>query len=419
MSQHNTNPTVLLRGDREVALIKQELTHPSLPFLYTLAPPGKNGRRIEWFNLNDLPEPLSFASYLSMLRQVSPDTLAYARLVDTAFSALFYNYLWTDRCSMEFGTWLGQPLIYTVTTTPFRKFRASLPWLSTECDENGSIDSICAEVLFALFYIYDDVLDRKNHRYGRRTSYGCFGERTLASWNAAHKIEGIGKNVLGCDKDRIELWRETLEHIQEAEQIRVSQKEFPSLSEYCQQSIRRTEFLGLWWDRSVRACYRFNVAELIAAIYPLCALAGQLRNDLRNTENREFTSGGNPYSDFTDARITAITLATFNVVGKVDKSWIMQKVWGKGGCTIYMRRRLKQICVESGAINLVRELLVSHIELIQNHVKHSNVPSSVKKLWLGWVHRQFCSSVTVRWSDTSPDSTAFIKAIGNLSKSTV
>jgi geranylgeranyl pyrophosphate synthase len=388
-----------------------------IPVFYTLVTETQEGNTTAWFSPSHLPEPLSYISYLSLLRHISPNDLPYAKIVETVFSAVFYTYMWSSNIVRGIHKWLEEPLMYTVTTTPFRKFRAALPWLSTECRSESFLDSICAELLFALFYIYDDVLDHKTMRYGRPTSFGKFGAGSLLSWHAAHTTEGIGEYVLEGDKERIELWHETLSNISKCEHERTTRKNIIPLVDYCEHSISRTRFLGMWWERSAKSCKQAELSNLIAEVYPTCALAGQLRNDLRNIDDREKAGGGIQFSDFTEGKITAITLTTLNMACIKDRDWILDQVWGKyHKLSDSVIDRLRRICFDSGAVNMIKELLVSNITTIENAVNDSQLHPAVKLLWQAWIYRQFRVNVTAEPSEFSWSAKTFIEGVSYLSQ---
>ncbi|HEY7127276.1 MAG TPA: hypothetical protein VH540_25310 [Ktedonobacterales bacterium] len=349
-----------------------------------------------WFSLYSLSEPRSLATYFSSLTAQTINTLPYVGIVEMTFSQVFYAHLWTPDRARSVREWLGDPLIHAVERIPFRKFKASLPWLSLCCSPDVLWDCLCAELLFSLFSIMDDALDEKETRYGRQTSYGRFGKkRSMHSWDAACKVGRKGKRLLQEDPIRIGLWQATLDQIDQSEKTRVEQDIHLPFSEYCRQSIRRTSFLGIWWEQGARNAGDTLLAEFIHSIYPLCAQAAQLKNDLRNADSVwETNCRGIPFSDFTDGRATAVTILVREKASATDYAWIQKHAWKQNlPLSKETIERLQAICQNSGVFDAVRTAIISTISNIEYLITNSSLSLSIKSLWLGWVLEQFSEGI--------------------------
>lgn len=367
-------------------------------------------------DINNVPEFSSLRSLLALLTHPETMETRYAAAVEQVFTALFYNYLWTDTWEALITSWLGEALAHTVRQIPHRKFKAALPWLSLACQPEAFYDCLCAELLFSLFYQYDDLLDKKTRRYGRTTALGKFGsEGNWRSWDHAHRLDTPAAQVLLADQKRRDLWESTLARFETSENLRVTCSEMP-FETYRQQSIRRMGFLGKWWRQAANTVEDTELQRMIDSIYPLTVFTGQIRNDLRNTDKREATNGGLQFSDFTDGRATGVTiLVRERVIGK-DQRWIESKVWkSKNPLAQDEILKLHYICKDMGALNELRTLVSQNICQIENAIHRSRLSTDVKAIWLGWVFRQYRAEITSPTLAENPVARRFIEAARRLS----
>lgn len=367
--------------------------------------------------LKNYPEPRELKAYLSNLALI-PLTARppYLIVVEHVFSALFYTQIWTADRSAALKNWLGEPLVHTVTNTPYRKYKASLPWLSLACEPSVVPDCLCAEVLFSLFYLLDDNYDQKTKRYGKDTSYGLYGEReNRKSLDQAYHAEERLPFFQG-DREWADLWIGSLRQIEASEKQRMSHDETVSYAVYCEHSIERTSFLGKWWKRAALKAQDAELSRVIERIYSSCALIGQVRNDIRNTDEREESEGGVQFSDFIDGRMTAVTLLVRQHSTGRDRSWLENVVWKHHNkkLTPYEKKMLQYLCKE------VRQHLTKQIaEAVQNieeEIERSHLSEEVKAIWLGWVFRQLRADVTSDLPEHTLVASRFIEAARYLSR---
>jgi geranylgeranyl pyrophosphate synthase len=371
--------------------------------------------------LNDLTEIKDLKAFFSLLTSTAPDTLPYAAIVEQAFSSIFYTVLWTPDYSDPARDWLGDPLVYTITHTPFRKFKAVLPWLFSASAEAVRLDCLCAELLSSLFYLYDDVLDQKQVRYGQKTAYSLFGSGGRDDcWERARAFDTPqAERFLQGDQERRQLWAESLDQIQSYEDLRVQPQTGLSFSAYQEQSEKRTGFLGEWWQRVADRTGNAELGRVLREVYPTCAFTGQLRNDLRNTRVMEIYNGGTRFSDFIEGRVTAVTILVRERASIRDQRWINETIWQRQTALSDDEiRRLDAICHKSGVLAEVAEKISCSIQRITERFEMSALDDDVKALGLGWIFRQFHVGVTGHYQDSHPSANRFIQAIKRLSHAT-
>lgn len=371
--------------------------------------------------LNDLTEIKDLRAFFSLLGSTAPDTLPYAAIVEQAFSSIFYTVLWTPAYAGLAGDWLGDPLVHTITHTPFRKFKAVLPWLFSASAEAARLDCLCAELLSSLFYLYDDVLDKKTVRYGKETAYKRFGSWGKDEcWKRARALDTPqAERFFQGDQARRQLWAKSLDQIQSYEDLRVQAQEGLSFAAYRQQSEKRTGFLGEWWQRVADLTGNAELGRVLREVYPRCAFTGQLRNDLRNTRVAEIHNGGTRFSDFTEGRVTAVTiLVRKKAPSEEDRRWINKTIWARQTpLSDDEISRLEAICHASGALDKLTRDISDSIQHIQERFDGSTLGEDLKVLGLGWIFRQFHVGVTGHHQDTHPSANRFIQAIKRLSHS--
>ncbi len=356
---------------------------------------------------------------LAFLTNPETRSLPYAAVVEQLFTALFRTYFWTDAWRDEMSAWLDKPLAHTITHVPLRNFKASLPWLSTSCSADTFHDCLCAEMLFSLFYLIDDVIDKKTMRYGQQTAYGKFGPKANKdTWKRAYDTSNPhAHSLFQGDMERIQLWQESLKCIQASEDERTKYYEALPLEVYKQHSMERTAFLGKWWKRVAARANDPELSLVIDAIYPRCALVGQVRNDLRNIDSREERDGGERFSDFTDGRATAVTILVRERVTGSNRAWMERNIWkSRRRLTAKEIERLFSMCQDLEVLSDLGMLIYENVQHIETTIKKSQLEEEVKAVWLGWVFRQCRASVVSCPTEENPSARRFIEAVRRLSK---
>lgn len=368
-------------------------------------------------DINHIPEYSALRPLLALLAHPEANETRYAAVVEQVFTAFFYSYLWTTTWKTAITSWLGEGLAHTIRQTPHRKFKAALPWLSLACQPAAFYDCLCAELLFSLFYLYDDLLDNKTMRYGQTTALGKFGPASnRRSWDNAHRLDTPAARELLADTQRRDLWLHALDQFEVSEDRRLTCRDIIPFERYRQQSFERMGFLGDWWRRAAHMVDDTELQQLIDAIYPLSVFTGQIRNDLRNTDVREATNGGSQFSDFTDGWTTAVTILVRQRVSGKDRSWIERKVWNSQKPLAQDEIvKLYLICQELEVLNDLKTLVSQYIRQIESTIKQSCLSEDVKAIWLGWVFRQYRAEITSPTLAENPAARRFIEAAGRLS----
>lgn len=371
-----------------------------------------------------LPERIHPRGLVAFVQSHNPEKVAYTPVVQAAFSSLFYSNLWTPELVENLRDWIGEPLEHTVIATPHRKFKAVLPFLSLGCDQRVVKEVLAAEILFSLFYLHDDVIDNKFQRYGKATAFGVYGgEANINSWRRAHELGKEGREFLENEGNE-SLWVKILTELEDNQNKRVSVGLETTFQEYALQSMKRTMFLGEWWQQAARKVNDTNFAEFIGNVYPYCALVGQLCNDLRNVSPQEFESGGIRFSDFTDGKVTSMTLLTLtdtrSDLSADDISWVKEKVWESGvPLTESEILKMEEICQSGGAVDSLRDIIRGIITVIENYIETSSLSPDVKTIWQGWVALQFKNGLIGHLDYANPEETEnFINAFARLSSKT-
>ena len=368
-------------------------------------------------DINHVPEYSALRPLLALLAHPETNETRYAAVVEQIFTAFFYSYLWTNAWKITITSWLGEALAHTIRQTPHRKFKAALPWLSLACQPAAFYDCLCAELLSSLFYLYDDLFDNKTTRYGQTTALGKFGPASnRRSWDNARRLDTPAARELLADTQRRDLWLHALDQFEVSENLHVTCQDIIPFDLYRRQSFERMGFLGDWWRRAANTVDDAKLQQLIDTIYPLSVFTGQIRNDLRNTDVREATNGGNQFSDFTDGRTTAVTLLVQQRVSGKDRSWIERKLWNSQKPLAQDEIvKLYLICQELEVLNDLKTLISQHIRQIENTIKQSSLSEDVKAIWLGWVFRQYRAEITSPTLAENPAARRFIEAAGRLS----
>lgn len=367
--------------------------------------------------INNVPEDFHlWPLFSSLLANPVAGTTSCDVVVEQIFTALFYNYLWTTDWEASITDWLGKALTHTIRHTPHRKFKASLPLLSLACNPSVMHECLCAELLFSLFYLYDDILDQKRSRYQRQTAFDAFGpEENLHSWQNAHRFNMPAAQILLADEEHRDLWQHSLAQIEASEELPVSPQEI-SFEDYAQQSIKRLGFLGDWWKLAANTAHDTELKWVIEDMYPTSALIGQIRNDLRNTSIREVADGGIQFSDFTDGRATVVTILVRERASGKDRNWIEHNVWNRHKALSPDEvNKLYFICQDLSVLDDLATLAYGYSRDIETAINRSDLPADVKTIWRGWIFRQHRTGVVSPTLATDLEARRFIEAAQHLS----
>ncbi|MFF9124936.1 hypothetical protein ACF09J_16795 [Streptomyces sp. NPDC014889] len=306
--------------------------------------------------------------------------------VETEFTAVFVQDLWSTPLRTAAAHWLGPAAVHYVETMPGRKYRAVLPWLTLARPGRPVHRCLMPELLFAVFYCLDDLLDRKRVRYGTATAYAAHGRSELTrTLDAARRGLPRSGPLAGLPGD---LWEECVTGMADGQSQRhaLTHGTF-SWERYTEAARRRTAFVGSAWADVLTAGGDPRAAAFVTTAYPWCAEAGQLRNDLRNTTARESRDGGLRHSDLGDGRLTAVSGLLWRRADPADRQWLATRVWGRGplGAEALVRvdRMLEHYAVRSHVV-LAAGRLTRRIRAALGAIEDPRV----RAVWDAWLTRQ-------------------------------
>jgi geranylgeranyl pyrophosphate synthase len=316
---------------------------------------------------------------------------SYAEIVNELFD-VGSELLWDTKESASFNLWLGQPFTYTVKSIP-RQWPGSFIYLLTGCDKRARQDALALASIWNLFYIHDDIEDNKTTRYGQKTALEIFGrEDCRRTWEKAISTIPKGKNALS-NKDREEYWLKTLNNIEQLQKKR-HLSGILDLDTYSEQSTERLLFIRKWWQRAAIASGDKVLANFISKHARLCSLSAQIRNDIKNTTQREGKQGGAIFSDFSDARSTFVTILTLERASLDEQNWIRDNIWGsKKPLSKDEIAGILSICQKYHVLDNLIGQLIKNIEIIEKAVDTSKLSKAQKAIWKAHIYRTYKTHV--------------------------
>ena len=270
---------------------------------------------LAWFRIDELPERLVLESVLGLAPLLEDQLLA--TVVDRTFSALFYAHAEPLLRASWPSNGTTDVLFHTVHRTPWRKFRAGIPLLATRGNAAALLPALAAEVLFSFFYVYDDLLDGKKIRYGVPTALGALGYDAATEFvNRFEHSFGAWLQTWPTSIARQKIATAASKHMTSLRQHEHGRRNGApvTMAQYERASAMRTAFLGWLWEIAAESVDDAALAELWREIYPLCAVVGQLKNDLR-----ELDPQSESYSEDTrSGTITAVTMMLRNLAASIS-----------------------------------------------------------------------------------------------------
>jgi 8-oxo-dGTP pyrophosphatase MutT (NUDIX family)/geranylgeranyl pyrophosphate synthase len=338
---------------------------------------------LAWYAIDSLPERLVLESVLGLAPLFAQQPLA--TVVDRTFSALFYAHMEPVLRS----TWpvdaTSPVLFHTINNTPWRKFHGALPLLASGGDADALLPSLAAEVLFSFFYVCDDLLDGKTARYGAKTALGAFGSAAATDFVA--RFDRAFATYLGAWPDtsarrRIEAnaagWLAQLRH-QQSERRRGTAT---TMEQYEAASAVRTAFLGQLWELAADAAGDAPLARLWREIYPLCAVIGQLKNDLR-----ELDPASESYGE--DARTGTRTAVTMR-----------------------LRESVAGTAVSDELVLRCRALIAQVVDAVRG----AAIDDDTRVIIESWLHLQFENELEERVAITDVSPAAFLQSVARIAE---
>lgn len=350
---------------------------------------------LEWFAFDEIPDQTVCESYLAVAKSHScgESIEELAIVVDMLFSTLFYSRLYPHLRESWPEHVTRQTLFHTIEQTPQRKFKACIPYLLTACNPSALFASLVAEVLFSIFYILDDACDSKTHRYGRETSYGALGPVANASFLlTAHKhVVEWGRKTAGKNMAVEDIVQKSLERLACEQTSRRRASLSRDLAAYEQHAAARTAFLGDLWREACLAAELTNEAELVSRMYPLCAVTGQIKNDLKDVG-----VGGTPtFEDAACGVLSAPIIVLLDKISSAERRWFIDEIWRKGRAAV--RNRQGEVAALFSRYR-VTETLVGHcmeyISKIKATVDSAPIPEEKRIVLHAWITLQLENGLT-------------------------
>jgi geranylgeranyl pyrophosphate synthase len=375
------------------------------------AAPTQTGR-FRFFTADEIPEETSLDTLLAVLSSLSRESrrLRVSDVTDRIFSAMFYSRLWSLLTATWPSTNAGSRLLWTIRNIPFRKFKSAVPFLLAASNSRSIVPALAAELMFALFYLVDDVIDERTQRYGRKTALGAGGsaqtvtaimlglseiDEWLVSMQASHAVRRAARDGAQALADE--------QNFRRGAGAR-------TLEDYADHSKRRTRFLGDLWAVACQESGCETEASLIRHIYGACALAGQIKNDLSDirtaaTEER--------FRDIRDGVRNACVLRLFHVADDPDREWLTARLAARSVTADdapEFVRLFSKYRVDAWAASEVRVLS----QQILRSVDASGVTDAKKIVLSEWVTMQFTAGLDAD-ADCSPTRVArLIDAVAEL-----
>jgi geranylgeranyl pyrophosphate synthase len=368
-----------------------------------------------FLRVEEIPEEISLDALLAVLASMpSQDSnLRVSDVTDRVFSTLFYSHLWPVLAKTWPSESASDRLLWTIRNIPFRKFKSAIPLLLTGSHRCSIAPALAAELVFALFYLLDDVIDQRTHRYGRKTALGAGG--------VAETATSIMLGLTAIDQWLASMQASTSlrQTIREGARALADEQNFRrgrgarSLEQYAEHSKRRTRFLGDLWAVACQESDCEAEASLIRRVYGTCALAGQIKNDLRDIRAAEPEER---FRDIRDGVRNACLLRLLEVTGEVDRGWLTGRLATRSPLTIDDETELVRLFaeheVDAWATSYVRAL---GKEILAS-VDRADVVESKKRVLAEWVTLQFMSGLDSISDDSPTRVRQFVEAVAELTQ---
>jgi geranylgeranyl pyrophosphate synthase len=186
-----------------------------------------------------------------------------------------------------------------------------------------------------------------------------------------------------------------------------------SMEEYAKHSMRRTQFLGDLWAAACEESRCETEASLVRHMYGTCALAGQIKNDLRDIRS---TDTEERFRDIRDGVRNSCVLRLLHVADAGEHEWITRRLAAAGTLTTddeaEFVRLFSKHDIDAWATAEVRSLS----EQILTAFETADITDAKKSVLSEWVALQFTSGLGPD-SDYSPTRVSrFLNAVSELTQ---
>ena len=367
-----------------------------------------------FFAAGDIPEETSLDAMLAIAPVLSQQRLCDADVTDRIFSALFYSHLWPILAKTWPATGADTCLLWTIGNIPFRKFKSAVPFLLTRSHPCALVPALAAELMFALFYLLDDLIDSRTHRYGRATAFGARGSAQIAtaimigltqidewlvSMHASNNVRQAVKEGARALAD---------------EQVVRRGSGSGNLGDYAEHSMRRTRFLGDLWTIACEESGCDAEAALIRRTYGACALAGQIKNDLRDIRTTEREER---FRDIKDGVRNACVLRLLEIGHESECEWLTTRLVAGGAVTAEDEGELTRLFSKHEVDRWARTQVQELSEQVLASIAAAADVSDARRVVLSeWVALQFTRGLD-SVSDHSPTRVArLLEAVAELTE---
>jgi geranylgeranyl pyrophosphate synthase len=370
---------------------------------------------LRFFDVNEIPEETSLDALLTVVASLSSEdgNLRVSDATDRVFSALFYSRLWPFLAK----TWppenTDDRLLWTIRNIPYRKFKSAIPILLTASHPRSVVPALTAELMFALFYLLDDLIDQRMDRYGRETALGASGpaRSAVSILLGLTQIDGWLVSVQASDNVR----RAVTEGARALADEQILRRGIGArnLEAYAKHSMRRTRFLGDLWTVACEESGCEAEASLIQCVYGACALAGQIKNDLRDVRTTEKEER---FRDIRDGVRNACVLRLLELADELERGWLTERLSNRTSVTTEDEAELARLFskheIDSWASSQVRALS----EQVLATIGGADISEAKKLVLSEWIALQFTSGLGAD-SDHSPVRVSrFLNAVSELTQ---
>ncbi|MGY4101248.1 polyprenyl synthetase family protein [Nocardia sp. R16R-3T] len=318
--------------------------------------------------------------------------------VNEAFETIFQGHIRAHYLFRSAERLLGPAARSTVDMLAGRRFRSCLPYLMLRCDSRAAPAAMICELVGVLFYLHDDLLDGKTARYGSPTALGELGTGpSLATLSEGR--QRLSHFLTDLSEDLATLWEDCVHGMLTQQIMRHSVHRTSSLRDYCCSSTARVDFVGDCWKYCGLLAENALFTQLIRNSYSHCAIAGQLRNDLRNTMERETLLGGQRYSDILDGRCTAVTILLRERAQRDELDDLMSRASTAAG-RLSLGSDIEALLQRYEIRRTISLLVQYEAEIARMWARDLPIGHEERILWDAWLDRQFLTGVMHDYSST-------------------
>lgn len=355
-----------------------------------------NIEQYDKFDLFNLPERTDIFSILKIYETYNNlsdfSAFSYPSCIDTIFSSIFYTKIesFIKKSDDEIVSILQKQCL----ETPYRKFKAVIPYLLSGCQKDMIDSAYAGEIIFGAATILDDICDNRKTRYGSPSVLSSFSYKTCIAiaYNLPFVIEKYINNNTNLGNSSMELSK-SMQLLGDAQFLRFENCSFTDIEKYLSISIRRTHFLGTLWYISLKKAGCKLESKLIKDIYPEFASLGQIVNDYYDLEISKNRCDDTPpvFTDIANRTINYYVLVLINKLTEDEKNLFYRDVWGRSEPKA--RDFLSKLITKYRIVNEIKHEIINRITLIKSKIDSSSISHPKKVILKSWVDLQFSHHV--------------------------